>query len=113
MHDLHRFPRGQDFVSYGRLGKCARASAGKRYGTSGQRIGNAHLKWPFSDAAGLVLRNNPAGQRHLARLENKHGTGTALTVLAHKRARAVYDMRRRAMGFDMDKSFQGEGEQSG
>lgn len=30
MHDIHRFPRGQEFVSYGRLGKCAKASAGKR-----------------------------------------------------------------------------------
>jgi transposase len=41
MHDLARFPRVQDFVSYCRLVKCAKASAGKRSGTSGTKIGNA------------------------------------------------------------------------
>ena len=40
-HDLARFPRVQKFVSYGRLIKCAKASAGKRDGTSGAKIGNA------------------------------------------------------------------------
>ena len=30
MHDLARFPRVQDFVSYGRLVTCAKASAGMR-----------------------------------------------------------------------------------
>jgi transposase len=41
MHDIVRFPRVQDFVSYGRLVKCTQESAGKRYGTSGAKIGNA------------------------------------------------------------------------
>jgi transposase len=41
MHDIERFPRVQDFVSYGRFVKCAKASAGKRYGTSGTTIGHA------------------------------------------------------------------------
>src|SRR5215468_8030578 len=45
IHDVHRFPRVQDFVSYCRLVKCARESAGKRYDTSGKTIGNAYLKW--------------------------------------------------------------------
>jgi transposase len=30
LHDLQRFPRGQDVVSYCRLVKCAQESAGKR-----------------------------------------------------------------------------------
>ena len=92
IHDIHRFPRVQDFVSYCRLVKCAKESAGKRYGTSGKKIGNAYLKWAFSEAAVLFLRNNPAGQKYLARLEKKHGKGKALTVLAHKLARAIYYM---------------------
>jgi transposase len=107
IHDIHRFPSVQDFVSYCRLVKCARESAGKRYGTSGKKIGNAHLKWAFSEAAVLFLRNNPSGQQHPARLENKHGKGKALTVLAHKLARAVYDMLKRDTVFDMDKFFHG------
>ena len=30
IHDMDRFPRGQDFVSYCRLGQWAQESAGKR-----------------------------------------------------------------------------------
>ena len=101
IHTIDRFPRVQDFVSYCRLGKCAKASAGKRYGTSGAKIGNAYLKWAFSEAAGLFLRTNPAGQKYLARLEKKHGQAKALTVLAQKLARAVSYMLRRKTAFDM------------
>jgi len=101
IHDISRFPRVQDFVSYCRLVKCAQESAGKRYGTSGTKIGNAYLKWAFSEAAVLFLRNNPAGQKYLARLEKKHGKGKALTVLAHKLARAIYYMLKRDVVFDL------------
>src|SRR6266542_651055 len=103
IHDIHRFPRVQEFVSYSRLVKCAKESAGKRYGTSGAKIGNAYLKWAFSEAAVLCLRNNPAGQKYLARLAKKHGKGKALTVLAHKLGRAVYYMLKRDTAFDLDK----------
>jgi transposase len=106
IHDIHRFPRVQAFVSYCRLVKCAKESAGKRYGTAGKKIGNAYRKWAFSEAAVLFLRNNPAGQKYLARLEKKHGKGKALTVLAHKLARAVYYMLKRETAFDLDKFFQ-------
>ena len=59
-------------------------------GSSGKKIGNVHLKWAFSEAAVLFLRNNPQGQKLVARLERKHGKAKALTILAHKLARAVY-----------------------
>jgi transposase len=107
IHDIRRFPRVQDFVSYCRLVKCAKESAGKRYGTSGKKIGNAYLKWAFSEAAVLFLRNNSAGQHYLARLAKKHDKGKALTILAHKLARAVYYMLKRETVFDMNKFLQG------
>jgi hypothetical protein len=53
----------------------------------------------------LFLRNNPAGQKYLARLERRHGKGKALTVLAHQLARAVYDLVKRETAFDIDKFF--------
>jgi transposase len=102
IHTIERFPSVQDFVSYCRLVKCAKESAGKRYGTAGTKIGNAYLKWAFSEAAILFLRDNPAGQRYLARLEKKHGKGKALTILAHKLARAVYYMLKRGVVFKLD-----------
>jgi transposase len=106
IHDINRFPRVQACVSYGRLVKCAKESAGKRYGTSGTQIGNAYLKWAFSEAAVLCLRANPAGQKYRARLAKKHGKGKGLTSLAHTLARAVYDMGRRDTVFDLDKFLQ-------
>jgi transposase len=107
IHDIQRFPRVQEFVSYCRLVKCAKESAGKRYGTSGSKIGNAYLKWAFSEAAVLCLRANPAGQKYLGRLEKKHSKGKALTVLAHKLARAVYYMLRRETTFDLPTFLRG------
>ena len=100
VHDINRFATVGDFVSYCRLVKCAKESAGKHYGFSGKKIGNAHLKWAFSEAAVLFLRKNPHGQRALAKLERKHGKGKALTVLAHKIARAVYYMLKRHTAFE-------------
>jgi transposase len=100
--DMERFPRVQDFASYGRLVTCAKASAGKRLGTAGKNIGNAHLQWACSEAAVLFLRNNPTGQKYLGRLEKKPDKGKALTLLAHQLARAVYDMLKRQTAFDMD-----------
>src|SRR5919197_4100343 len=113
IHDIARFPRVQDFVSYCRLVKCAKESAGKRLGTSGKKIGNAYLKWTFSEAAVLFLRHNPAGQKRLARMEKKHGKGKALTILAHKLARAVYYMLTRDTVFEMDRFLNGYGSRVG
>jgi transposase len=107
IHQIDRFPRVQDFASYCRLVKCAKESAGKRSGTSGTKIGNAHLKWAFSEAAVLFLRDNPAGQKFLTRLEKKHSKGKALTILAHKLARAVYYMLKQKTAFDMSKFLNG------
>jgi transposase len=71
MHAIQRFPSVQDVLSYGRLGKCAQASAGKRSGTSGAKSGNAYLQWAFSEAAVLFLRDPPAAQKDRTRLEKK------------------------------------------
>ena len=53
IQNIARFPRGQDFVSYCRLVKCAKESNGKRLGTSGKKIGNVPLRWAFAEAAVL------------------------------------------------------------
>jgi len=105
IHDINRFATVQDFVSYARLVKCAKESAGKRHGTSGQKIGNVHLKWAFSEASVLFLRANPAGQRYVDKLTSKHGKAKALSILAHKLGRAVYYMLKRKQAFDMHKFF--------
>src|SRR5438093_9554790 len=67
--DIARFPRVQDFVSYCRLGKCAKESGGKRLGTSGKKIGNVHLRWAFAEAAVLFLRQSQPGKAYFTQLE--------------------------------------------
>jgi len=106
IHQIDRFPRAQDFLSYCRLVKWSKESAGKRLGTSGAKIGNAHLQWAFSEAAVLFLRDHPAAQTYRARLEKKHDKGQALTILAQKLARAVYYMLKRQVAFDTETFFQ-------
>ena len=113
MHQIDRFPSVQDFASYCRLVKCSKESGGKRLGTSGKKIGNAHLKWAFSEAATLFLRNNPPGQKLLARLEKKHDQGRALSILAHKLGRAVYFMLKRQVAFDLEMFLQTSGSRAG
>jgi transposase len=101
IHDVGRFPSVQDFASYARLVKCAKESAGKRIGTSGKKIGNAHLKWAFSEAATLFLRMNPEAQAWLKKEASKHGKPKALSILAHKLGRAVYYILLREETFDL------------
>jgi len=113
IHQIDRFPSVQDFASYCRLVKCSKESGGKRLGTSGKKIGNAHLKWAFSEAATLFLRNNPPGQKLLARLEKKHDQGRALSILAHKLGRAVYFMLKRQVAFDLEMFLQTSGSRAG
>ncbi len=95
IHDIRRFPRVQDFASSCRLIKWSKQSAGKRLGTFGNNIGKAHLKWAFSEAASLFLRNHPQGQKLRSRLEKQHDQGKALSLLAHQLGRALYDMLKR------------------
>ena len=103
IHSIERFERVQDFVSYCRLVKCKRESAGKSYGTGGAKIGNATLRWAFGEAAVLFLRGNPAAQKWLEKKTQKHNKAKALTILAHKLGRAVFYMLKRRTLFDQDK----------
>jgi transposase len=100
---IKRFPSVQDFVSYCRLVKSIKESNGKRYGSSGKKIGNAHLKWAFSEAAVLFLKGNEPAKRYLNRLTAKHGKGKALSILAHKLGRAAYFMLKNKEPFDQKK----------
>ena len=106
IHDITRFPRVQDCVSSGRVVTWAKESAGKRWGTSGAKIGHAHLQWAFAEAAVWFLRDHPAAQTYLARLEKKHDKGQAFPVLAHQLARAVYPRLQRQVAFAREQGCQ-------
>jgi transposase len=93
----------QDFVSYSRLVKCAHESNGKKCGSGGSKIGNAHLKWAFSEAAVFFTKGNDPAKKHLDRLTTKHGKSKALSIIAHKLGRAVYFMLKNKEAFDQKK----------
>ena len=54
IHDIRRFATPGRFLSYARLVKGSHESAGKKKGSPGKKMGNAHLKWAFSEAACLL-----------------------------------------------------------
>lgn len=98
--DISRFPSVKQFASYARLVKCQAESAGKIYGTKGNKIGNAHLKWAFSEAAVLYLKGNPPARKYLDKLQRRMSKSKALTVLAHKLGRCIYYMLKNRTVFD-------------
>ena len=103
--DIDRFDRVQSFCSYARLVKCAKESAGKLYGYGGGKIGNAHLKWAFSEATCMLMRESQRAKDYVAKLEKKHGKSKAMLILAHKLGRAVYFVLKRKDAFDLNYFF--------
>jgi hypothetical protein len=106
IHDLRRVPRLHDVLSDGRRVTGAQTSAGKRDGTSGAKRGNASLQGAVSEAAVLFLRDHPAGHKSLTNLAHTDGQGKALTRLAPKLARAVYDLVTRHTACDRHQFLQ-------
>jgi len=98
--DISRFETVQQFCSHSRLVKCAKESAGKKSGTSGSKIGNAHLKWAFSEAAILFIRDSEKAKAYVAKLAKRVGKGKAISILAHKLGRAIYFIMKRSDAFD-------------
>jgi len=107
IEDISRFPRVQDFVSYCRLVKPEKSSNGKSYGHSGKKIGNAHLRWAFSEAVVLMLKGNPPAKRAKDRLASKYGKGKALAILSHRLGRAVYFMLKNQVPFNQELFLRG------
>lgn len=105
IHDIDRFPAVGKFLSYARLVKCPHESAGKRVAGGHHKIGNAHLKWAFSEAAVLFLRGNESAQRLQQRLISKYGKAKALSLIAQKLGRTVYFMLKRSEPFDAARFF--------
>jgi len=101
---ITRFESVQNFASYARLVKCKAESAGKSYGTQGNKIGNAHLKWAFSEAAIHYLKGNDKAKNYLIKLQKRMSKGKALSVLAHKLGRCVCFMLKNEKVFN-EKQF--------
>jgi len=106
IHDIGRFPKVGNFISYAWLVKCAHESAGKRVKGRNSKIGNVHLKWAFSEAACLFLRGNPPAKRYHERLVSRYGNAKALSIIAQKLGRTVYTILNRRTPFDAKRFFE-------
>jgi transposase len=103
IHDISRFRDVGNFVSYCRLVRPSHESAGKKTPGKRKKIGNAHLRWAFGEAACLMLRELPEAQKFAARMEKKHGKAKAISILAARLARTVYWMLKRKEAFDANR----------
>jgi transposase len=108
MHQVDRFERVGQFLSYARLVRCAHESAGKKVGAGGKKIGNAHLRWAFAEAVCLFLRGSERARQWKQRQEKKHGSAKVLGILAARLARAVYHLLRKREAFDEDRFWHGQ-----
>jgi transposase len=108
IHDIKRFANVGQFLSYCRLVRCEHESAGKVLGSGGRKIGNAHLRWAFGEAACLFLRGSERAKVWKQRQQKKRGEGKALAILAARLARAVYHMWRKAESFDENRFWRGQ-----
>jgi transposase len=98
--DIQRFPEVGNFMSYCRLVSCIHESAGKVKGTGGRKIGNAHLKWAFGEAASLMLRSYLPAKAWMQRQEQKRSKVRAHAILEAKIGRAVEAIWRKQQPFD-------------
>ena len=105
IHCAERFSTVQQFSSYARLIKPKKTSAGKTTGSGGGKIGNQHLKWAFSEASVLLLKQSERAKEYLKRLQRKHPKAKALSILSHRLGKAVYFILLRKEGFNADKFF--------
>ena len=104
IHDIGRFPGVQDFVSYSRLIRPTKTSGGKRSGTANGKIGNAYMKWAFSEIVWLFVREAKNDvHKYIQRMERKYGKDKAKGILAHRLGRAVYHMLKHKQVFDIKK----------
>ncbi len=105
VHDIRRFPTVQHFASYARLVKPEKTSAGKKTGSGGAKIGNAHLRWAFGEAVMLFMRDQQKGKAYIKQLQKKHSKSKAMTILAHRLGRAAYFMLLRSTPWDEAQFF--------
>jgi transposase len=108
IHDIHRFAHAGQLVSYSRLVRCLHESAGKVVGVGARKIGNAHLRWAFGEAACLFLRASARAQQWKQKQSKKRAEGKALAILAARLARTVYHLWRKGEAFDEDRFWQGQ-----
>ena len=98
---------GGNSASYCRCVDSTQISNGKRNGTGNVKNGHPYLAWAYMEAAQCALRFQPGAQRFdqhkLA--QSRNNTVLARKAVAHKLARACYDIMRDLVPFEATQAF--------
>lgn len=111
IHDISRFEKVQHFTSYCRLIRPTKESAGKIKSSGAKKMGNPFLRWAFSEAVLLLIRESEAVKELHNQLKNRYGKARALAILSHKLGRAVFYMLKNKEAFKI-KTFVNEKEKT-
>jgi transposase len=103
--DIRRFATVGNFTSYCRCVGRDKLSHGKRKGQGNTKNGNTYLAWAFVEAANFAVRYNPQIKRYDQRKQAKTNRVVAIKAVAHKLARACYDVLRDQVAFETAKAF--------
>ena len=102
---IGRFPTVGNYASYCRCVKSTTISNGKRKGQGNVKNGHPYLEWASMAAAQFAILFSPRVQRFYQRKEAKSHMMLARKAVAHKLARACYDVIRDLVPFDVHKAF--------
>ena len=103
--DISRFNSSGNFASYARMVNSKRESNGKKKGEGNRKCGNRYLCWAFMEAAHYAIRSNEFIQRFYQRKCAKSLKVVAMKAVAHKLARACYNMLKDGVEFDVKRAF--------
>lgn len=103
--DVARFADAGHFASYARMVDSRRVSNGKTKGVGNKRCGNKYLSWAFIEAANFAVRYDEVIQRYYHKKCAKSLKVVALKAVAHKLARAAYQVMRQGTDFEVRRAF--------
>ncbi len=103
--DITRFDSCGNFTSYARMVTSKRESNGKKKGEGNRKCGNRYLCWAFMEAAHFAIGSDELIKRFYQRKCAKNLKVVAMKAVAHKLARACYNMLKDGVEFDVKRAF--------
>lgn len=83
-HDIKRFPKHQNYVSYSRVGRFHQMFNGEIAGMKNQNMGNPYLKWAFNSVIISEQQSSDRIKKLYQKLESRYGRPNARSRIAHK-----------------------------
>lgn len=102
---IERFEKIGNYVSYCRKVSTKWTSNDKKKGKGNKKNGNKYLAWAFSEAAEFSRRYNEQCKAYYNRKMQKTNFMVAHNALAHKLARAAYNIMKEQKPFMPEKLF--------